>query len=121
MMNSILNEYREMRITKADLCEHLGDDLHNVEIAHAICVKAADVRNSIEKVLLGEKTLEELVDWVNVVWFTDLFHFPDTETDLIVSVLEVLETLDEEDAHISNEELKNMQLALDENKEYIPM
>ncbi len=109
-----------MHITKTELCRQLGDDLHNVEVIHPVCIKASDVRAGIGRVLSGEKTLEELVDWVNVVWFTELFDFPDAETDSIVSVLEVLETLDEDGVYISDEELKAMQLALDGNKEYGP-
>ncbi len=119
-MDTLLNAYRQIRITKAQLREQLGDDLHNVEVNHPVCIKASDVRDGIGHVLSGKKTLEELVDWVNVVWFTELFYFPDGETDSIISVLEVLETLDEDDVHISVEELKAMQLALDGNKEYSP-
>lgn len=119
-MDTILNEYRQMHITRAQLREQLGDDLHNVEVGRPVCIKASDVRDGIGRVLSGEKTLEELVDWVNVVWFTELFDFPDGETDSIISVLEVLETLDEDGVHSSVEELKAMQLALDGNKEYSP-
>ncbi len=119
-MDTLLNDYRQIRITKAQLREQLGDDLHNVEVNHPVCIKASDVRDGIGHVLSGKKTPEELVDWVNVVWFTELFYFPDGETDSIISVLEVLETLDEDDVHISVEELKAMQLALDGNKEYSP-
>ncbi len=119
-MDVILKEYRAMHIVKAELCKQLGDDLHNVEVNHPVCIKASDVRAGIGNVLSGKKTLEELVDWVNVVWFTELFYFPDGETDSIISALEVLETLDEDGIHISDEELKAMQLALDGNKEYDP-
>ncbi len=117
-MDTILNEYRQMCITKVQLREQLGGDLHRVAVDRPVCIKASDVRAGIGHVLSGEKTLEELVDWVNVVWFTELFDFPDAETDSIVSVLEVLETLDEAGVHSSDEELKAMQLALDANKVY---
>lgn len=117
-MDTILKAYREMSITKAALCEQLGNDLYNVEVDHPTRINTSDVCNGIEKVLVGETSLDELVDWVNVVWFTDLFYFPDAETDSIISVLEVLETLDEDGVHISRENMKNMQLALTENKEY---
>ncbi len=119
-MDTILNEYRQMCITKVQLREQLGGNFHNVEVGRPVCIKASDVRDGIGRVLSGEKTPEELVDWVNTVWFTELFDFPDGETNSIVSVLEVLETLDEAGVHSSDEELKAMQLALDENKEYGP-
>ena len=38
---------------------------------------------------------DALVEWVNVVWFTELYVF-DEDADSIVSVFEVLETMDEE-------------------------
>lgn len=42
-----------------------------------------------------------LVEWVNVVWFTELFVFDDEDADSIVSVPEVLETMDEDGVVVS--------------------
>ena len=68
--------------------------------------------------LEGKKTVLDVVEWVNVVWFTDLFAFSDDEADSIVSVLEVLETMDEEGVAITTDELNNMKIALNANAEY---
>ena len=38
---------------------------------------------------------DALVEWVNVVWFTEFCEFYE-DADSIVSVFEVLETMDEE-------------------------
>lgn len=36
-----------------------------------------------------------MVDWVNVVWFTELFEYSAKEENSIESVITLLETLDE--------------------------
>ena len=56
-----------------------------------------------------------------ILWFTELFVFDDNETDSIVSVLEILETMDEEGVVISENEFSNMITALTSNTEYIPV
>ena len=50
-----------------------------------------------------------------MVWFTELFVFDDEDADSIVSVLEVLETMDEDDVIISENELSEMITALNSN------
>ncbi len=119
MMDSILEMYKKMRINKKELSKQIGDDFYNIENINSVCVNAVDVSNVIEKFLGKEIEFQELVDWVNVIWFTELFYFPDEETDAIISVMEVLETLDEEGVNISSDELKSMQATLKDNKEYI--
>ena len=56
-----------------------------------------------------------------MVWFTELFVFDDEDADSIVSVLEVLETMDEDDVIISENELSEMITALNSNTEYEPL
>lgn len=45
----------------------------------------------------GEISLEKLIDWVNLVWFNDIFVYNHTEEDKISEVLYLLEQLDEPD------------------------
>ncbi len=47
--------------------------------------------------------------------------FDDKDADSIVSVLEVLETMDEDDVIISENELSEMITALTSNTEYTPL
>lgn len=118
-MNNILNDYRQMKIDRSTLSQNLGGDIHNAKVDRPVCVRAADVSNAIELVLSGKRSLHDLIEWVNVVWFTDLFYFLDKETDSIISVLEILETLDEDGACVSDEEMRSMQRALKEKTEYV--
>ena len=117
-MENLLNQFRKMEIGKADLQAFYGNDLHNADCGNPKKIKCADVANAIQKMLDGSKNVLDLVEWVNVVWFTDLFTFSEDEADSIVSVLEVLETMDEEGVVVTTDELKNMIAALNANEEY---
>lgn len=116
-----LSLYRELKISKSELQQAIGEDLHNVECQKAYRIKRSDVVNAIQ--LLGNGTISKdaLVEWVNVVWFTELYVFDDEDADSIVSVLEVLETMDEEGVVISENELSEMITALTSNTEYAPL
>ena len=120
-MEKYLSLYRELKISKSELQQAVGEDLHNVECQKAYRIKRSDVVNAIQ--LLGNGTISKdaLVEWVNVVWFTELYVFDDEDADSIVSVLEVLETMDEEGVVISENELSKMITALTSNTEYAPL
>lgn len=117
-MGKLLDQFRKMEISKADLQAFFGNDLHNADCNKPQKITRFDVVNAIQAMLDGSKSVLDVVEWVNVVWFTDLFTFSDDETDSIVSVLEVLETLDEEGVVVTTDEFNNMISALNENKEY---
>ena len=56
-----------------------------------------------------------------MVWFTELYVFDDEDADGIVSVLEVLETMDEDGVVVSENELSEMIASLNSNMEYEPL
>ena len=114
----VIDQFRKMEISKADLQAFFGNDLHNADCGKPQKITRFDVVNAIQAILDGSKAVLDVVEWVNVVWFTDLFAFSDDETDSIISVLEVLETMDEEGVVVTTDEFKNMVSALSENKEY---
>ena len=93
-MNSI-SAYRKLKITKTELQQAIGEDLHNVERKKAYRIRRSDVVNTIQLLLNGIIKKDALVEWVNVVWFTELCML-DEDADSIVSVFEALETMDEE-------------------------
>ncbi len=115
-----LSLYRELKISKSELQQAIGDDLHNVECQKAYRIKRSDIVNAIQLLVNGTISKDALVEWVNVVWFTELYVFDDEDADSIVSVLEVLETMDEEGVDISENEISEMITALTSNTEYAP-
>ena len=95
-MKKYIDLYRELKISKSELQQAIGEDLHNVKCKKASRIKRSDVVNAIQLLLNGTIDKDTLVEWVNVIWFTELFVFDDKDADSIVSVLEVLETMDED-------------------------
>ncbi|MDD5904164.1 MAG: hypothetical protein PUC64_04260 [Clostridium sp.] len=87
----------------------------------AYSIKRSDVVNAIQLLQNGTIPKDALVEWVNVVWFTELYVFDDEDADSIVSVLDVLETTDEDDVIISENELSEMITAVTSNTEYTPL
>jgi hypothetical protein len=69
---------------------------------------------------LSTISLQELIDWVNVVWFTDLFEYNTSEEESISSVMSSLETLDEDDVQFANKEFEDMIKCLHKNEIYVP-
>lgn len=120
-MEKHLSLYRELKITKTELQQAIGEDLHNVECQKAYCIKRSDVVNAIQLLQNGTISKETLVEWVNIVWFTEIYAFNDEDTDCIVSVLEVLETMDEDGVVVSEDEFSKMKTALTSNTEYAPL
>ena len=72
----------------------------------------------INQYISGGITLQEVVDWVNVVWFTDLFEYIPLEEESIASVIAFLETLDEDDVQFTNNDFMDMIECLSNNKVY---
>ena len=119
-MEKHLNLYRVLKITKTELQQAIGEDLHNVE-CQKDRIKRSDVVNAIQLLQNGTISKDTLVEWVNVVWFTELFVFDDEDADSIVSVLEVLETMDEDGVVVSEDEFSEMIASLYSNTEYDPL
>lgn len=119
-MEKYLSLYCELKNSRSELQQAIGEDLHNIECQKAYRIKRSDVVNAIQ--LLGNGTISKdaLVEWVNMVWFTEFYVFDDEDADSIVSVLDVLETMDEEGVVVSENELSEMITALTSNTEYTP-
>lgn len=117
MNRSILISFLEFKSTKQDLKNILGDDLFNVKIKPAI-VDSQHVIYAIENFVGGKIEISQLMDWVNIVWFTDLYEYNSKQSDSISSVMSVLETLDEPDVNVSDNDFKLMIECLKKNQNY---
>ncbi len=95
-MNKILKKFKNFEIHATELKREIGQNLHNVEIEHPEKVRCNDVITAINKFLQKEISKEVLLDWVNIIWFTDLFEYNKKEEDAIADVMTQLETLDED-------------------------
>ena len=107
MENILLLDFLDFKKTKTDLVQFYGEDLLNAS-GPTLQVSAKDVISAIDKYLCGDISKKQLVDWVNVLWFTDLFEYSDCEADSIASVMTVLESLDEADVSLSEHDYLKM-------------
>lgn len=83
-----------------------------------VLVSAKNVITAIQKLLSKEITIQELVDWVNIIWFSEAYSFIEEEANSIVSVLDQLECLDEENVFFTNEQYSQMITSLNSNTEF---
>ncbi|MBQ7045431.1 MAG: hypothetical protein IJN65_02945 [Clostridia bacterium] len=118
-MKDILLKFKELKINKSQLKKEIGEDLYNVDCPSPILVNIQDLSKVIRSYIDKKISLQQLVDWVNIVWFTELFELPEKESDSIISVLEVLETLDEDEVTICAEDFSKMLISLSNNNIYI--
>lgn len=117
-MKEILLKFKNLEIDKTLLKKEIGDDLYNVDCPKPLVITKEDLCKVIQCYINNDIQLQQLVDWVNVIWFTDLYELLENENDSIMSVLEVLETLDEEETALSIEEFSKMIKALSCNSIY---
>ena len=117
-MNAILNDFLKSKINLNQLKEKLWKDLYNVTVKTPQKVYASDLICLIDQYICGKISLQEMVDWVNVVWFTDLFEYNASEEESIASVISLLETLDEDDVQFSDKEFLYMIECLSNNEVY---
>ena len=115
-MNTVLNQYKRFDVSLQELKSVLGEDLHNVGDVTPEKVVTADVVYAIKKYLSKEITLSELVDWANVMWFTELYEYATKEENVIASVMALLETLDE-GVNFTDDEYSQMINCLENNTE----
>ncbi len=81
-----------------------------------VVVNADHVITAISKLLDGSISQQDLVVWINVIWFSDAFEFDESHTDSIVSVVDQLECLDEEGVFFSRSQYLEMINCLTENR-----
>ena len=113
----LLADFLDFKKSKSDLIQFFGEDLLNAA-GPSLQVTTKDVIAAIDRYLRNEISKDQLLDWVNVLWFTDLFEYNDNEADSIASVMTVLETLDEADVSLTERDYLKMKECLYHNREY---
>ncbi len=107
-MKAVLSDFLKLKIDLNQLKGKLGEDLYNIKITKPEKVCAKDLIFLINQYTSGKISMQAVVDWVNVVWFTDLYEYNPMEEESIASVMSLLETLDESDVDISDKEFSKM-------------
>jgi hypothetical protein len=117
MNKKYIRDFKELRISKKELIDKLGENLISSTTDDPVVINTADVINVLTAFKIGKIALDQLLDWVNTIWFTDLFDYNDDQCDSIASVLDQLEELDEESKELTESDINKYINALLENKE----
>ncbi len=111
-------KYRDFEITLLQLNEYLLPYKPKIKISDTITVNSVHVINCLSKYLSSEIDKITMVDWVNIIWFNEAYEFEDAETDSIVSVVSVIETMDEDGVVVSDIQIHEMIESLSHNKDF---
>lgn len=117
-INTILNQYKNFKISLQKLKYVFGEDLYNISDILPQTVNSNDIIYAIQQYLTNSVSLIDLLNWVNTIWFTDLYEYNTKEENTIASVMSLLETLDE-GVEFSNEEYLMMIDCLQKNIECV--
>jgi len=116
---SDLKKFKELELNKKDLTDIIKKDLKSLTIDIPIIVENVDVIRLLEAYLSKQISLQDVVDWVNVIWFTELYEYSDSQCDSIASVLNELEEADEDIEKLSKNKIEKYLYALKNNIEFI--
>lgn len=85
--------------------EHEDSYLVKSDKEHIFHIDTETVIKAIESCLNGRFLYEDLIDWANVVRFSDIFDFDGRQQESIISVLDRIEESDENGKTLSRDDL----------------
>jgi hypothetical protein len=113
-------QYRDLKISKDELINtkeftNFGDNEVLLTRDHVI--------NVLEAFIKGKISEKKVIEWVNVVWWSDWFKCDDKDRDCIANIMGRLDTLDDipylRKNHLNTAEAQHYIIALKKN-EYVP-
>ncbi len=119
-LKKILMDYKMLKITTRQLHVKLGKNLLQVNIKEGeqVVVDNRDLIFVLQETKDGRISVLDLVNWVNVIWFSELYDYSDEHSDSIASVMTELEALDEHELVLPPEQIDLYIAALEKNEEY---
>ncbi|WP_430885853.1 hypothetical protein [Fusibacter sp. JL216-2] len=117
MMNysKVLEDFRDLKINKGDVIGIGGTGIFN-ETETTVMICNSHVVNLLEHFISGEIDDIRALEWVNTVWFSDVFDYCEEGCDCIASVMSRLERIDE-DFNLNPNTAEMLLNALEENIE----
>ncbi|WEK56095.1 MAG: hypothetical protein P0Y55_08620 [Candidatus Cohnella colombiensis] len=112
-MKSPINQYRDLEINKSELFELIK----SLDIGQPVEIRNEHVVHLLISYKKNELDLQQLLEWVNIVWFSDLYEYADEHADCIASVLNELEELDEKGKILTSNDINRYVVALQNNIE----
>ena len=97
--------------------EFFGEDLIAAKVDNPVEIRTEHIINVLKKYNSLSITKEVLLDWINIIWFSELFEYNDEQADSISSVMNELKGVNEDISKLSEENIIKYIDALSKNKE----
>lgn len=92
----MLEAFRDLKICKEELLKNLNvESLNKLKEKEIVMISRVHVIKLLESFKTESINESELLDWVNTIWFSDVYDYIDEEVDSIASVMNELEEIDE--------------------------
>jgi hypothetical protein len=111
----LLEQFRDLKIPKTDL-PPIDPKIESELKKDPILLQRVHIINLLKRYKQERLTESDLFDWVHFVWFSKFFESDRNDFDCIVSVMDILETL-EEDGEVIPEDIDECLRALESNTE----
>ena len=112
-----LELFRDMVISRMELEQSLGSDIYKLKLDCPVEIESVHVIDALKQYKEGRIARDRLLEWTNVVWFSDAFDYNEEQQDSIASVMNELEELDEGKEELSQEDVDRYIRALSMNQE----
>jgi hypothetical protein len=111
---NILEQFRDLKITKNELYSFIQKEFKTNQPVEVCSVHLVTLLLGYQKGSINE---QNILDWVNTIWFSDWFMYCEEQCDSIASVMNQLEEIDEEGKKLTKEKVANYINALGQNIE----
>lgn len=112
-----LEMFRDLKINKAELYQNLKGGLSIFKRKNLIEVKRENILRLLNFLDLGKISVEEFMDWVDTVWYVEVFKYKETEAHCIASIMSELEETDIDINKLSSKNIERYLDALIDNRE----
>lgn len=114
-----LIRFKRLEIKKKELLDIVKTDLNGLNIDMPIIIESEDVIRVLELYLDNKINVQDVVDWVNIIWFSDIYEYSDYQCDSIASVMNELEEADENYEKLSKNRIEKYLNVLKKNIEFV--
>lgn len=112
-----LEKFRDLEVGKAEILGILVDKVFRKKIKIEININ--NILKIINYLTTGRISVEEIIEWINVIHFSQLFKAKKEEEKCILSIINELKKLDSDINQISDENLEKYLNALRNNEELL--
>lgn len=112
-----LEMFRDLKINKKELSLNLKGKLSILRMKNIIEVSRENILRLLNLLDLGRVSVDDLMDWVDAIWYIEAFKYKENEAHCISSILSELEESDIDSSKLSSENIQKYLVALIENKE----